>query len=187
MNASIDTARRQKGARSGAAEDRQGIETAGTERARLAPLIGTGFASGIMGSRILKSLTSGPGKTFRRVDIMGSTSSKVVRNTFPNGALESEYTEVDGKVEGCHRSWYPTGQLFSELDFVNGIKNGQIREWTESGQLRLSASIKNGEFHGRYESWWDDGKLKEQGEFKDGVRQPGYCWYRTDGTLWSKL
>ena len=28
---------------------------------------------------------------------------------------------------------------------------------------------------------------KEQGEFKDGVRQPGYCWYRTDGTLWQKI
>jgi MORN repeat variant len=186
-NATIDTVRRQKGARSGAEEDQWGIETAGTERARHAPLTGTDFAWGIKGSRTRKSRTSGPERTFRRIAAMGSTSSKVVRNMFPNGALESEYTEVGGKIEGCHRSWYPTGQLFSELDFVNGVKNGRIREWTEGGLLRLSASLKNGVFDGRYESWWDDGKPKEQGEFKDGVRQPGYCWYRMDGTLWQKL
>jgi antitoxin component YwqK of YwqJK toxin-antitoxin module len=115
------------------------------------------------------------------------TEVRVVRDVYPNGVLRSEYTEVDGKAEGVRRYWYQTGQLLSELVFSNGIQNGQIREWTEQGVLTLSASIKNGEFDGRYESWWNDGKPKEQGDFRAGVRQPGYCWYRTDGTLWSKL
>jgi hypothetical protein len=44
MNASIDMVRRRKDARSGAAEGRREIETAGTEHARRAPLTDTGFA-----------------------------------------------------------------------------------------------------------------------------------------------
>ena len=117
----------------------------------------------------------------------GSESSRVVRNKFPNGMPESEYTEVDGKVEGRRRRWYQTGQLFSETEFVNGVKNGRIQEWSEAGVLLLYACLKNGEFDGQYEGWWDDGKPKEQGEFKDGVRQPGYCWFHADGSLWRKL
>lgn len=116
-----------------------------------------------------------------------SAASRVVREMHPNGTVQCEYTEVNGKIEGYRRRWYPTGQLLSEMEFVNGVSNGRIKEWTATGVLTLSALLKNGEFHGRYESWWDDGKPKEQGEFKDGVRQPGYCWYRSDGTLWSKL
>ena len=116
-----------------------------------------------------------------------SAASKVVREMHPNGTVQREFTEVNGKIEGYRRRWYPTGQLLSEMEFVNGVSNGRIREWKAAGVLTLSASLKDGEFHGRYESWWDDGKPKEQGEFKGGVRQPGYCWYRTDGTLWSKL
>ena len=115
------------------------------------------------------------------------TGSKVVRNTFPNGAPESEYTEVDGKIEGYRRYWYQSGQLLSEAEFLHGVANGPIREWTETGALRLSTFRKNGVLHGKYESWWDNSKLKEQGEFKDGERQPGYCWYHSDGSLWRKL
>jgi hypothetical protein len=43
---------------------------------------------------------SGLKKIFSEVAAMtGSASSKIVRNMFPNGALESEYTELDGLGE----------------------------------------------------------------------------------------
>jgi antitoxin component YwqK of YwqJK toxin-antitoxin module len=116
-----------------------------------------------------------------------SASPKVVRSIFPNGALQSEYEEVDGQIEGYRRYWYPTGQLMSEAEFVRGVRHGQIREWTQEGVLTLSANRKHDELDGPYMSWWDDGTPKEQGEFKDGIRQPGYCWFHMDGTLWRKL
>ena len=116
-----------------------------------------------------------------------SAAPRVVREMHPNGTVQCEYAEVDGKIEGHRRYWYPAGQLLSEAEFVLGIANGRIREWTKGGLLCLSATRKNGVLDGRYESWWDDGKPKEHGDFKDEVRQPGYRWYHTDGTLWREL
>ena len=44
-------------------------------------------------------------------------SKKVVRNTFENGALESEYTEVGGKVEGNRRiAANPESKRFYQID-----------------------------------------------------------------------
>jgi antitoxin component YwqK of YwqJK toxin-antitoxin module len=58
-------------------------------------------------------------------------TTRVVRETYQDGSLKSEYTEIDGEIQGVRRYWYQSGQLLSELEFVNGIQNGQIREWTE--------------------------------------------------------
>ena len=115
-------------------------------------------------------------------------SDRVVKvNRFPTGELESEFTEVDGKIEGKRRRWHQSGQLFSEAEFVNGLLEGDLREWTKEGVMVLSAQMHKGEFHGRYESWWDNGTPKERGEFIDGVRQPGFTWFREDGSVWKQL
>jgi len=74
----------------------------------------------------------------------------------------------------------------SEVEFHSGVRNGVLREWNKRGQLILSASVRDGEFDGDYKSWWDSGGVKEVGVYTKGERQPGYRWYRADGSLWSE-
>src|SRR5438445_765471 len=97
---------RKRGARDGAEEGHWAIEIAGTELACHAPLTGEIFAIGARGRTRMRR-PSGQTPIFHRTEMTGSASSRVVRNMFPNGTLESEYTEVDGKIEGYRRRWYP--------------------------------------------------------------------------------
>jgi len=113
-------------------------------------------------------------------------SDKTVREYFGSGELSSEHTEnAEGHQEGVSRRWYGNGQLWIEAHYSNGKAHGLLREWNENGQLIMQAERANDVFHGRFDSWWENGLPKEQGHYLNGKRQPGYCWYRIDGTLWS--
>lgn len=101
--------------------------------------------------------------------------------------MESQYFELNGKLVGLRRRWYKGGGLFSEAEFANGVANGIVRQWSEAGVLTLYANTKDGELDGPYRSWWDNAMLKEEGVFAQGVRQPGFRWYREDGSLWREV
>lgn len=103
---------------------------------------------------------------------------------FPSGAIQSCYRKVEGSEFWIKQFWYENGSLLSEIGYLDGVPHGIIREWSALGFLTLCADMKHGEFDGNYQSWWSDGVLKEQGQFKQGRRQPGYRWFKTDGTLW---
>lgn len=114
-------------------------------------------------------------------------STNKVTHHYDSGEISSEYEEIDGVINGCLKRWHQNGALFVEAEYKDGLIHGFSKQWTESGIQTLSCSLQNGSFHGKYQSWWDDGVLKEEGYFIDGVRQPGYRWHKTDGSLWKEL
>jgi antitoxin component YwqK of YwqJK toxin-antitoxin module len=119
---------------------------------------------------------------------MNSSSSGPTRVLYPTGEVESSVDIVDPLLEkSIQRRWYRNGQMLSEVELVSGIPNGRVRQWTENGTLILDAVKLNNVHDGLYQSWWDNGVLKEQGVFLKGERQPGYKWFKNDGSLWQEL
>jgi antitoxin component YwqK of YwqJK toxin-antitoxin module len=111
----------------------------------------------------------------------------LVKNYFSSGELESEHYELNGLKHGTLRRWYKNGKLFSESTFINGKIDGLSRLWNEDGVCYISSELRNGVLHGEYISRWDSGSLKEYGFYVDGKRQPGYKYYREDGSLWHEI
>jgi antitoxin component YwqK of YwqJK toxin-antitoxin module len=119
---------------------------------------------------------------------MNGQNFNIVRRYFDSGKLMFEYYENERKEKnGISRHWYENGQLMSEANYCNGLAEGILRQWTESGQLIRYSESSIGKLQGRYQSWWDDGILKEDGYYVDDKRQIGYRWFKTDGSLWSKI
>ena len=114
-------------------------------------------------------------------------STRVITSYYDSGEKASEHEEANGILSGHVRRWHQNGQLFVEAEYKDGLAHGVSQQWTESGIQTLFCIRKKGSLHGKYQSWWDDGIPKEEGIFLDGVRQPGYRWYKTDGTLWKEL
>ena len=129
-SASTDMIERLSVVRDGGVEGQTVIRTAGTEPVSPEPPTGETFAMAMMVPQTMNHLSGRIG-TYREVR-MTTAGSNAVTNYFPSGALESQYTEVNGKIEGCRRRWHPNGQVFSETEFTNGIANGQTREWSNT-------------------------------------------------------
>jgi len=102
----------------------------------------------------------------------------------PNGFIKSEHFELDGVKHGDSRMYHEDGSLFCECTYVYGKINGLCRMWTESGVCYIEENCVDGVLHGEYISRWNSGGLKEHGSYENGKRQPGYKYYREDGSLW---
>lgn len=101
--------------------------------------------------------------------------------TYPDGQLQTEWFELNGKTHGLWRKWHPNGQLAFESPYNNGLEDGTTRSWDQSGKLIDSytmvqgtgiktdrdgwqnssskVSYRRGQFHGPFEVFWPDGKL----------------------------
>lgn len=109
---------------------------------------------------------------------------KVIQEFWHSGGLKLEYHVLNGVKHGAQRRWYEGGSLLSECTFAHGKIHGVARLWTETGLCDLEEHYENDVTHGEYTSRWDSGGLKEHGFYVDGKRQPGYKYYREDGSLW---
>ncbi|MCO6484403.1 MAG: hypothetical protein J5I41_01370 [Saprospiraceae bacterium] len=108
---------------------------------------------------------------------------------FPSGALQSRWTEVDGRIEGVMEEFDMEGNRRVVRTFQNGRENGRtvfynrqggieevqyyregIKEggdtmFDASGRPRFVLSYKGGKKHGFLRKWSDDGSLLYEARF----------------------
>ena len=107
----------------------------------------------------------------------------LIKEFWDSGILKIERYELNGVQHGIQRRWCEDGSLLSECTFVHGKLHGVARLFTETGLAYIDENFENGVRHGEYISRWDSGGLKEHGFYIHGEPQPGYKYYREDGTL----
>lgn len=118
----------------------------------------------------------------------GTEDAPVVeRDYYESGGLKSEIEILAGLRHGRTRYWFECGALMVEGNFYRGYCEGVVREWYADGLLMCEYEMLSGKYHGFYRSWWKNGNQKELGHWLMGVRQPGYCWYRINGSVWRVL
>ena len=107
----------------------------------------------------------------------------LIKHFHESGSIKSEHYEINGVRHGIERLWCMDGTLLSECTFSHGKLHGVARLFTETGLAYIEENFENGVRHGEYISRWDSGGLKEHGFYIHGEPQPGYKYYREDGTL----
>ena len=107
----------------------------------------------------------------------------LIKEFWDSGILKIERYELNGVQHGIQRRWCEDGSLLSECTFVHGKLHGVARLFTETGLAYIDENFENGVRHGEYISRWSSGGLKEHGFYIHGEPQPGYRYYREDGSL----
>lgn len=87
-----------------------------------------------------------------------------------NGQPYTQFTVIEGKVEGLWRRWHENGQLKEEVNVVNDKREGLYRRWHENGQLDSEVNMVNDKAEGLYRRWHENGQLKEERTYANGKR-----------------
>jgi antitoxin component YwqK of YwqJK toxin-antitoxin module len=106
---------------------------------------------------------------------------------YPNGAVKSESTYVDGKQNGISKSYNKNGKVTAEIpykdDKVNGTRilytdegvkqkeeqvkdnkrNGKSTTYFKNGKIQISAVYSNDKLDGNWTEYYEDGKKKMEG------------------------
>jgi antitoxin component YwqK of YwqJK toxin-antitoxin module/uncharacterized RDD family membrane protein YckC len=82
-------------------------------------------------------------------------STKVLKQHYPNGQLESISTYVNGKIDGTYQDWYPDGTLKTEIEYRLGKREGITRTFYPNGQKESEMEYEDNDFK-HYINRWDE-------------------------------
>ena len=83
----------------------------------------------------------------------------VVRQRYPNGALQTEHRYRNGVLDGTSRGWYESGVLAYERSYRDGREHGTHRAWYENGTRRSVLHYEDGLSEGEQRRWYRNGRL----------------------------
>lgn len=75
-----------------------------------------------------------------------------------NGAKYSEFTFVNGKIEGVSTLWHDNGQKQVECMYVNGKEEGLCHSWFKNGKKETIDMYVNGRLEWKNERWYENGQ-----------------------------
>lgn len=112
-----------------------------------------------------------------------SLDDGVLREWYPNGALQSEIPFLHGERHGLIRKWYEDGTLSYEAPYSHGSVDGLEQGWFQSGQLESQHPYVRGKIEGLSQEWYRSGRLMVQAQYVEGrLHGVNRVWYQ-DGTL----
>lgn len=82
---------------------------------------------------------------------------------------KSEFSFIDGKINGVYKFFYETREVKLEYKYTNGEKIEHIRYY-KNGKIAFKYDIKNGRKHGNYEYYSKDGKKRLELSFWEGKK-----------------
>lgn len=94
----------------------------------------------------------------------------------------SEYTLVNGKINGLRKDFYENGNIESEYFKLNGELNGSFKSYYSSGKLSLTGNYLNGKKHGIFVEYDEDGVKNKEIEMANGMLN-GVSKYFTGGKI----
>jgi antitoxin component YwqK of YwqJK toxin-antitoxin module len=96
--------------------------------------------------------------------------------------VKTEYTLLNGKVNGQLKTYNYNGKLKKIGNYSNGIENGVFKEYDENGNDEAEYSMANGELNGVLKTYYSNGKLKKSGNYLKGDEHGNFVEYDEDGT-----
>ncbi|BDS13740.1 toxin-antitoxin system YwqK family antitoxin [Aureispira anguillae] len=101
----------------------------------------------------------------------------------PTGALMTERTYVQNKIEGLEKIYFANGQVDGEFTYKDGVHDGVFKYYYEDGTLKQQGSYKAGKMEGVLSSYYANGTLKEEVMHVDGLTQGVFKEYNENGSL----
>jgi antitoxin component YwqK of YwqJK toxin-antitoxin module len=97
--------------------------------------------------------------------------------------IESEYTLLNGKLNGQLKTYYQNGQIKTIENYTNGIENGSFKEYNENGNLETEFTMSNGTLNGLFKAYHSNGKLMKTGSYIDGEEHGNFIEYDEFGKV----
>jgi antitoxin component YwqK of YwqJK toxin-antitoxin module len=98
-------------------------------------------------------------------------------DSYYDGTIKSEYSLVNGKLNGFFKDYFENGNLKKSGNFVDGIENGLFKEYGEHGILEAEYGMSKGELNGSLKTYYSDGKLKKSGSYLNGKEHGNFVEY----------
>lgn len=89
-------------------------------------------------------------------------------DTYPDGAVQQEFSLQEGIRSGISRFYWPDGTLKKEAEYKNGVYNGYVKVYYENGAIYSWFNYVDGHESGRQQVWKSDGRLKANYEVING-------------------
>lgn len=101
----------------------------------------------------------------------------------PNGKVMQTVHYKNNVPHGLRKNYYMSGPLKSEYSYVNGKIDGAYVAYHENAQLSESGNYKIGERIGDWKEHYKSGKLKAEGKYANGKKSETWQVYYYDGTI----
>ncbi len=88
---------------------------------------------------------------------------------YPNGAIKTEKTIINGKESGSLKIHYPNGNIQSKAYYINGKLNGTVEIFNESGKLLFEQNFKNSILNGFFKEYDEAGNIKSELFYINGI------------------
>lgn len=79
---------------------------------------------------------------------------------YDNGAIKSEFTRKDEKVQGEAKYFYPTGEEKAREYYEDGLKMGEALSYYKSGEIKSVKNYRNGKSQGLFAYYRRNGTLE---------------------------
>jgi hypothetical protein len=99
-------------------------------------------------------------------------SLNFVKYTYKEGALASEETFVNGRINGLAKYYYPNGVLRTTIEYKDAKRNGTVVSYYETGEKYGDLSYVNGKIDGVRHNYRKSGALTMSCVYENGKPLP---------------
>lgn len=87
------------------------------------------------------------------------TKEERIRNYYASGRLKSEYTMLNGLLNGNYKEYFKNGKVSMETQYINGKIIDFKRSYYDNGQLMQEEPFLNGEAYGEFDVYNKNGSI----------------------------
>ncbi|MBU2529517.1 MAG: hypothetical protein KKD35_00610, partial [Elusimicrobia bacterium] len=131
--------------------------------------------------------------TFKTINTSTSSVEKIymkneiilATETFNN---KEELLKLEGAIEDAtYKEYYPDGAIKTEKTIINGQESGNLKTYYQNGKPQSKAYYANGKLNGTVEIFDKNGKLLFEQNFKDSILSGFFREYDETGYVKSEL
>ncbi|MBL7471390.1 toxin-antitoxin system YwqK family antitoxin [Robertkochia sediminum] len=102
---------------------------------------------------------------------------------YDDGTISSEYTLVNGLIEGASKMYHENGALKTKGNYRGGLADGKFQEFDEVGNLVFEWTMKKGERNGKLIKYVDN-RIDQEITYVNGIAQgESVDYYYDEGQL----
>lgn len=101
------------------------------------------------------------GKVSQTIHYKNNVQHGLRKNFFESGALESEFSYNDGKIDGDYVAYYENNQISEIGKYRRGNRIGNWKEYYKNGKLKAEGKYTVGTKTGTWQVYYYDGKVAE--------------------------
>lgn len=108
---------------------------------------------------------------------------------YVDGKLKSEYSELNGMLDGKNTTYFEDGTIKESSDWKSGKLNGTKTTYYASGKFQMITEYIDNNKHGQYTQFYDNdtNHIMEIGMYDTNKQNGIWSTYNSDGTLKSEI